>query len=134
MNLVILSGRLVYEPELKVFDSGSVKLPLRIAVSRNDKNHTSDFFNCQAWNNTAEFIKKYFHKGHPIEIIGKLQNDSYEKQDGTKVTETYIFVTEVNFVLSKPNDETRPEPVERSEATQEPLSGSEPVGEVPFEI
>ena len=115
MNSINISGRLVYEPEVKTTQSGVTYLSTRIAVNRNDKNKTTDFFSVKAWNKTAEFIGKYFHKGDGIEICGKLFNDSYEKSDGTKVTEVYINVTEVNFVLSSkkeeaPRAEARPEP------------------------
>lgn len=124
MNIVSISGRLVYEPELKTVGADRKKLPMRIAVARNDKNKTADFINAQAWGNTAEFIAKYFHKGDPIELTGKLQTDNYEKQDGTKVNETYIFVTECNFVLSKgkAEEQTKAEPK------------AEDAGPLPFEI
>lgn len=105
MNLVSLVGRLVYEPETKQTSNGKTYLPMRIAVSRNDKDKTFDFLNCRAWNQTAEFISKYFHKGDPIEVSGKLRCESYEKQDGTKVTETYVLVSEVSFVPAKPKTE-----------------------------
>ena len=126
MNTTIISGRLVYEPEIKTVGTDKKKLPMRIAVSRNDKNKTVDFINAQAWGSTAEFITRYFHKGDPIEIAGKLQTDTYEKKDGTKVTDTYIFVTECGFVLKKP------EPSEAPKQPEEPKA--EDVGPLPFEI
>ena len=101
MNNVSIVGRMVYEPELKQTASGTNYLPMRIAVSRNDKDKNTDFFSAKAWGKTAEFVSKYFHKGDPIAVIGKLQTDSYEKQDGTKVSEVFIFVTEVCFVEQK---------------------------------
>lgn len=100
MNTVTISGRLVYEPEAKKSPNDVIYLPLRIAVDRNDKNKTTDFFSCKAWNKTAEFIGKYFHKGDGIEILGKLHVDSYEKADGTKVSEVYINISEVGFPVS----------------------------------
>lgn len=101
MNSVNVTGRLVYDPELKTTQSGTNFVSTRIAVSRNDKDKTTDFINIKAWKGTAEFITKYFHKGDPIEVSGKLQTDSYEKQDGTKVTDVYILVGDVGFVLSR---------------------------------
>ena len=128
MNIVSISGRLVYEPELKTVGNDKKKLPMRIAVARNDKNRTADFINAQAWGSAAEFIAKYFHKGDPIELVGRLQADSYEKSDGTKVNETYIFVLECNFVLSKGKGEGEQKPQE--EAQEE----AQDVGPLPFEI
>lgn len=122
MNSTNLTGRLVYEPELKRTQSGTAYTSNRIAVSRNDKNKTTDFFNIKAWNGSAEFMTKYFHKGDPIEITGKLQTESYEKKDGTKVNEVVIFVTEIGFTLSKnekaaaPSEPVRTAPVEIDDA------------------
>lgn len=104
MNQVNITGRLVYDPQLKQTSTGVNKLSTRIAVSRNDKNKTTDFLNIQAWKTTAEFICKYFRKGDPIEVTGKLQTDNYEKQDGTKVSDVYILVNEVGFVLSRKSE------------------------------
>lgn len=124
MNNCILVGRLVYEPELKVSKSGTNYLSTRIAVSRNDKDRTTDFFSFKVFGKAAEFVKNYFHKGDPIGIAGKLQTDTYEKQDGTKVTEVYVFVSEVNFVEQKKNDAPRAE---------EPAKPA-PTSDMPFEI
>ena len=125
MNIVSISGRLVYEPELKTVGTDKKKLPMRLAVTRNYQNKTTDFINAQAWGKNAEFIAKYFHKGDPIEITGKLQTDSYEKTDGTKVTDTYIFVTECSFVLSNRTDAPKNAPAPKDDQEDGPL---------PFEI
>lgn len=120
MNNVSISGRLVYEPKLTENENYKI-LPMRLAVSRNDKKKTTDFINAKAWGSAAEFIAKYFHKGDPIELTGRLQVDNYEKQDGTKVNDTYIFVLECNFVLGKGKAEA-----------EEPKPQDE--GPLPFEI
>lgn len=124
MNNCILVGRLVYEPELKVSKSGTNYLSTRIAVSRNDKDKKTDFFSIKVFGKAAEFVKTYFKKGDPIGIVGKLQTDTYERQDGTKVTEVYVFVSEVNFVEQKKNEAPRAE---------EPAN-SAPTADLPFEI
>lgn len=103
MNQVTLVGRLVYEPDIKETNGGKKYISTRVAVSRNDKDKTSDFINIRLWENQAVFVSKYFHKGDPISLIGKLQTSSYDKQDGTKVTDTFVYVTEVNFVPQKFN-------------------------------
>lgn len=126
MNNVSLVGRMVYEPELKQTSSGINYLPIRLAVGRNDKDKTTDFFSAKAWGKTAEFISKYFHKGDPIAVTGKLQVDSYEKQDGTKVQEVYVYITEVCFVEQKTN---------KTEQTPKAEPKTEPVNkDLPFEI
>lgn len=128
MNNISISGRFVYEPELKTTKNGTNYVKTRIAANRNDKNKTVDFFGVQAWNKTAEFIVNYFHKGDPIEITGKLQTDTYDKQDGTKVSEVYIFITEVGFTMSKKEGAPAPEP--KPQPKEPDYSGAG----LPFEI
>lgn len=99
MNSVILIGRMVFEPEVKTTKNGTAFTSLRLAVDRRDKDRTTDFINCKAWGKTAEFIGKYFHKGDPIEIQGRLQNEAYEKTDGTKVNDTVVMIYEAGFCL-----------------------------------
>ena len=143
MNQVNVTGRLVYEPELKTTQSGTSVLSTRIAVSRNDKDKTTDFINIKAWKGTAEFISKYFHKGDPVEITGKLQTESYEKQDGTKVSDVYILVGEVGFVLSRkteaekaPTAPSKEIPAPKREIPENFVKKDEPIdpSQLPFEV
>jgi single-strand DNA-binding protein len=107
-NKVILGGRLTADPELKTTTSGIVFTSFSIAVNRRAAKSTdgqasqqSDFFNCTAWRNTAEFISRYFRKGSSICIVGTLQNRSWTDQQGNKRYATDVVVDEVNFVDSK---------------------------------
>jgi single-strand DNA-binding protein len=143
MNNVSITGRLVYEPEIKELQSGKKKLPMRLAVNRNDKNKTTDFFNLQAWDTTAEFIAKYFHKGDPIEVTGRLRTDSFEKQDGTKVNEVVIVAYEVGFVLLRkseaekaPTAPSKEIPAPKREIPENFVKKDEPIdpSQLPFEV
>ena len=98
MNLVLLVARMVFEPEMKQSKNGKSYLPVRVAIDRRDKDENTDFISCRAWDKTAEFITKYFHKGDPIEIIGRLQSETYEKQDGTKINNMVVIIDKVGFV------------------------------------
>ena len=109
MNTVILSGRFVYEPEVRNTSNGNAFISTRIAVGRNDKDKTTDFFNIKAWNKTAQFIGQYFHKGDPIEIRGRLETSYREDNNGNKSTEVYVLADEVSFTLSKRTEPTMAE-------------------------
>lgn len=126
MNLCVFVGRLVYEPEMKYTNNQTAYVPLRIAIDRNDKNKNTDFIPCRAWGKVAEFVTKYFKKGDPIEIIGRLQSESYEKQDGTKVNELVVYVKEVNFVPRTSGQEQKQKPYEPEQPKEE--------GGLPFEV
>ena len=134
MNTVVISGRLVYEPEIRLTSNQTPFLSTRIAVNRNDKGKTTDFFNLKAWNSTAQFIQKYFHKGDPIEIRGRLETSYYEKNDGTKTTETYILADEVGFCLKPQERPTEPTKTETFEAPVTPDEVEETIGSLPFDL
>ena len=123
MNICAFIGRMVYDPELKQTKNGNSYLPVRIAIDRRDKDKNTDFISCRAWGKTAEFIFKYFHKGDPIEILGRLQSESYEKQDGTKVSEMIVIISEANFV---------PKPSQKADSKK--AEPEEEDGELPFEV
>lgn len=115
MNNIIITGRLTKDPELKQTQTGAYLLPLCVAVDRGDKNRTTDFIDCLAWNKTAEFIAKYFKKGKPIEITGKLTTRTYEKSDGTKVKATEVLINEVGFVIGANEQAAKKEEPEPSD-------------------
>lgn len=107
-NKVILGGRLTADPELKTTGSGIVVTSFSIAVTRRfaksadgQSSQQSDFINCVAWRNQAEFITRYFRKGSSICITGSLQTRTWTDQQNNKRYVTEVVVDEVNFVDSK---------------------------------
>ena len=78
---------------------------LTVAVNRRHKSQDgqqqTDFINCVAWRNTAEFIAKYFTKGSKIGVVGSLQTRTYDDQNGNKRYVTEVVVDEAEFVTSK---------------------------------
>lgn len=128
MNIVAIVGRLVYEPEIKYTSNQKPYISTRVAVDRHDQNKTTDFFSVRIYGKGAEFMSKYFHKGDPIEVNGKLQTESYTKQDGTKADGVYIFANEVGFV-PKSVQQKSDAPVPAEPVNAEPVNN-----DVPFEI
>ena len=104
MNVVTLTGRLVKDPEVRYTNGGMSVAKFTVAVDRDFKKEggqTADFPSVVAFGKTAEFIEKYFSKGKRIEIVGRLQTGSYEKDDGTKVYTTDVLAERVGFGESK---------------------------------
>lgn len=102
MNKVILIGRLTKDPEIRT--SGNYTIAsFGIAVDRKfkrDGEPEADFFNCTAFNKTAEFVEKYCKKGTKMVVEGRIQNDNYEK-DGVKHYGVKIMVDSLEFAESK---------------------------------
>lgn len=108
MNKVILTnGRLVKDVELK----GTIAFQIArftVAVNRQFKKDEADFINCVAFGKKAETIAKFFEKGSPINIEGRLQTGSYEK-DGVKHFTTDVIVDNFEFVASSKKVENKTE-------------------------
>lgn len=105
MNKVILIGRLVKNPEVKITQSGIAVCSFTVAVDRNFKNKSgereADFLSCVAWKKQAELLEQYFQKGSKIGIVGNVQTRNYEDNNGKKVYVTEVVVDEIEFVESK---------------------------------
>ncbi len=107
LNKVILMGRFTKDPELRSTPQSVSVCNFRLAVTRNYKNggnYESDFIDCVAWRNTAEFVSKYFKKGNLVCVEGSLQSRNWE-QDGQKRTAVEVMVDNTYFVESKKGQE-----------------------------
>lgn len=108
MNKVILTGRMVAEPELKTTTSGIETTTFRIAVNRDyvkqGEERKADFFDVVVWRQKAVFVCKYFHKGDGINVSGQLQSRTYQAKDGTNRYVVEVIADNVEFPLSKKSD------------------------------
>lgn len=106
MNKVILKGRLTAKPELKTTTTDIFVTDFSIAVNRRFNKETTDFINCQAWRQTAEFISKYFEKGQEILVVGELHIDKWDKDGETRYA-ARVSVDEVEFCGSKADNKAQ---------------------------
>lgn len=98
MNEVILTGRFARDPEIRQTTTDKTVARFTLAVDYG-KGKTV-FVPCEAWNGTAEFVNRYFQKGDPIEIVGELADNSYEK-DGKKTFGMKVTVRKAGFTMGK---------------------------------
>jgi single-strand DNA-binding protein len=103
-NKVILMGNLTRDPETRVTPTGLTICKLGLAVSRSfttkdgERREETTFVDIDSFGKQAEVITKYFRKGKPILIEGRLKLDQWESNDGQKrskmgvVMETFQFV------------------------------------------
>ena len=119
-NLVVLTGRLTADPELKTTTNGIPVTTFSIAVNRNyraGEEQQTDFINIVAWRQRAEFITKYFKKGSLIGIEGSIQTRRYQDKNGNNRTAFEVVVNNAQFVESKRDGAAAP-------VTNEPASYS----------
>lgn len=105
MNKVILKGRLTADPELRSTPNNVSVATFTIATNRRFDREKTDFVNCEAWKQTAEFVSKYFSKGKEILVVGELHIDKSEKDGQTRYF-TKVSVDEVEFCGGKNDNET----------------------------
>lgn len=108
-NLVVLTGRLTADPELKTTPNGVSVTSFSIAVQRKQKNsngeYETDFINIVAWRQTAEFITKHFTKGSLIGIEGSIQTRKYKDKDDRMRRAFEVVANNVQFVGAKEKSE-----------------------------
>ena len=103
-NLVVLTGRLTADPELKTTANGLSVTTFSIAVDRryrSGEERQTDFISIVAWRQTAEFVSKYFKKGSLIGIEGSIQTRRYQDKDGNNRNVFEVVANNVQFVESK---------------------------------
>lgn len=111
MNKVILTGRLVRDPEVRYSQGAESTTVARytLAVERRHRANneaSADFISCIAFNRAADFAEKYLKKGTKIAITGRIQTGSYTNKDGVRVYTTDVIIEEQEFAESKRDDDT----------------------------
>ena len=105
MNKVMLTGRLVKDPELRRTNTDIPVVQFTLAVNRSytsrDGERQADFINIVAWSKLGEFCSKYFVKGQQVAICGRIQTRNYDDKDGKKIYITEVVAEEVYFADSK---------------------------------
>lgn len=111
LNVVCLVGRIVAQPELRYLPNSNVAVcSFRIAVDRNFKdqngNKQTDFIDCVAWRQTAEYLANYVDKGRLLSVEGSLQVRSWQAQDGTNRKTVEVKVDSIHTLDRKPTGDT----------------------------
>lgn len=103
LNVVNLVGRVGGEPDIKFFDSGSVKCRLTLAVKRQTRNSDEpDWFTLELWGKTAEVAGNYVHKGSLIGVKGSLKFDTWsDRKTGANRSSPVIHVDKLDLLGSK---------------------------------
>lgn len=107
-NKVILMGNLTRDPELRQTQSGASVLGAGLAVNESytaqdgSKRDNTTFVELSAFGKTAENIARFFRKGDPILIDGRLRQESWtDKQSGQARSKIVVAVERFEFVKSR---------------------------------
>ena len=112
INRVVLVGRITSDPELRRTSTGTAVVSFTLAVDnrfQRDNERSADFISCIAWNNAAEVMEKYVHKGDLLGIDGRLQTRNYES-NGRRVYVTEVVCENLRMLQTRNNANGDPQP------------------------
>lgn len=94
-------GRLTSDPEVQKTRNGTTIAKFSVAVDR-DYQATNgakgvDFIPVVTWRGLAEIAQKYLQKGQMVCISGRLEQQSWENQDGKRQTKLLVVADCIYF-------------------------------------
>ena len=102
LNHITLMGRLTRDPEIRYTSSNTPVVSFTIACDRDfggkdGAERVTDFIDCVAWRNTAEFVSKFFAKGTMAVVSGRLQIRDWTDRDNNKRRSAEVVVDNIYF-------------------------------------
>jgi len=109
MNVVVVTGNLTRDPELRSTPGGTSVCKLRVAVNSRRKDGQSgewvdkpNYFDVTVWGAQGENCANYLSKGRPVAVEGRLDWREWEAQDGSgKRQSVEIIANSVQFLGSR---------------------------------
>lgn len=104
MNIVTMSGRLCKEPELRKTQNGTSCCSFTLAVKRPKVKDTTDFHDCVVWQQGADYLCQYGHKGDLVIVSGPLTTREWTDKDGNKRKSVEVTCDSLELLPSKKSD------------------------------
>ncbi|HEY0317028.1 MAG TPA: single-stranded DNA-binding protein [Solirubrobacterales bacterium] len=108
VNVVVITGNLTRDPELRHTGGGTAICELRVAVnSRRKDGQTGEwvdkpnYFDVTVWGAQGENCANYLSKGRPVAVEGRLDWREWEAKDGSKRQAVQIIANSVQFLGSR---------------------------------
>jgi len=113
LNNISIIGYLARDPDLRATPTGKSICRFVIANTRPKaatKEREVDFIDVVCLYSTAEFVNKWFKKGDPIVVVGRLQSQVEVQKDGRSIKKYEILANSVDFcpVQKTPTDDEVP--------------------------
>ena len=101
-NTITIVGNVTRDPELRYTPSGQANVRIGMAVNRRWQNRTTNeweeqvsFFNVVGWGTLAENAGESLSKGTRVIVTGRLEQRSYETNDGEKRQVVEVVADEI---------------------------------------
>lgn len=108
-NVLAITGRITRDPELKSMNGGELSYcNFSLAVTRDFKEkrtgeYETDFIDCVAWRQSANYLGQYGGKGDTVSVVGRLQIDNWEDDQGVKRRSAKVQVQNL-YIVSRKED------------------------------
>ena len=117
LNQVHLIGTVGNDPEVRAIQGGAKVASFRLATTERYKDRDgnrqeqTEWHNITVWNNRADFVEKYIHKGSNLFIEGKLRTRQWTDQQGNKRYTTEVSAENIQL-LDKPTGSQSAQPAQ----------------------
>lgn len=101
LNDIKIMGRLTRDPALTSTVDGDKVATFTLAVGREYKKDETDFFDCVAWNQKAEFVCKHLKKGQLIVVGGSMREKRWEDKYKQNRTSWSVQLKDIWFAEGK---------------------------------
>ena len=134
-NTCTITGNATREPELRFTPSGQAVASFGVAVNRRWQNRQTQeweeavsFFDVTCWAQLAENVAESVSKGTRVTVAGRLDQRSWETQDGDKRSKVEIVADDVAISLRWATAEVMKNERSTNFGGDAPRSGGAPVG------
>lgn len=130
LNSIVIMGRLTKDPELRYTNTQVPVTSFTVAVERDFNGggeKITDFIDCVAWRNTAEFVSKYFSKGSMATVKGSLHSRKWTDKNNNSRINWEVSVESIYFGEVRKNNAIDPVNVEGPS-----MGETDDGGELPF--
>src|ERR1700735_2587144 len=101
-NSVVLVGNITRDPELRFTNTGQPTASFGLAVNRRWQNRqtqeweeATSFFDVVCWREMAENVSESLTRGSRVIVNGRLEQRSWETQDGDKRSKVEVVADEI---------------------------------------
>ena len=112
VNVVVITGNLTRDPELRHTGGGTAVCDLRVAVNSRRKDQSGNwvdkpnYFDVTVWGAQGENCAQYLAKGRPVAVDGRLEWREWDdKETGKKRQSIDIIADSVQFLGSREGGE-----------------------------
>ncbi len=130
MNVVLLTGRLTRDPELRNLASGRAVTQFGLATNEYVRSQEkSEFHNVVTWGKLAEICGQYLTKGQQVAIEGRLQTRSWDDDRGARHWKTEVVAERVEMLGGRRKKDYDAEAAAHNLEQQAAKLGEEPLTE-----